>query len=87
MCASLNWVFAGETSKEMRKGKRKQWWRPWVDHASSECSNITLNLYNSHFIQNKKSKQTTGAKGNNGRPNIQPIIGICVSKSERGTFF
>ncbi|XP_053350077.1 piezo-type mechanosensitive ion channel component 2 isoform X2 [Clarias gariepinus] len=24
----------GETSKEMRKGKRKQWWRPWVDHAS-----------------------------------------------------
>ncbi|TSK16057.1 Piezo-type mechanosensitive ion channel component 2 [Bagarius yarrelli] len=26
--------FAGETSKEMRKGTRKQWWRPWVDHAS-----------------------------------------------------
>ncbi|XP_047666735.1 piezo-type mechanosensitive ion channel component 2 isoform X3 [Tachysurus fulvidraco] len=24
----------GETSKETRKGKRKQWWRPWVDHAS-----------------------------------------------------
>ncbi|XP_058263845.1 piezo-type mechanosensitive ion channel component 2 isoform X1 [Hemibagrus wyckioides] len=24
----------GESSKEMRKGKRKQWWRPWVDHAS-----------------------------------------------------
>ncbi|XP_036438753.1 piezo-type mechanosensitive ion channel component 2 isoform X2 [Colossoma macropomum] len=24
----------GEASKETNKGKRKQWWRPWVDHAS-----------------------------------------------------
>ncbi|XP_056594418.1 piezo-type mechanosensitive ion channel component 2 isoform X1 [Triplophysa dalaica] len=24
----------GETSKEKRKGGRKEWWKPWVDHAS-----------------------------------------------------
>ncbi|XP_026861692.2 piezo-type mechanosensitive ion channel component 2 isoform X3 [Electrophorus electricus] len=24
----------GHSSKEMSKGKKKQWWRPWVDHAS-----------------------------------------------------
>ncbi|KAI4904294.1 hypothetical protein NFI96_010885 [Prochilodus magdalenae] len=24
----------GEANKETNKGKRKQWWRPWVDHAS-----------------------------------------------------
>ncbi|XP_066538548.1 piezo-type mechanosensitive ion channel component 2 [Hoplias malabaricus] len=24
----------GKASKETNKGKRKQWWRPWVDHAS-----------------------------------------------------
>lgn len=32
--------FAGESGKEMRNRKSKQWWRPWVDHASSECSRI-----------------------------------------------
>ncbi|XP_062847263.1 piezo-type mechanosensitive ion channel component 2 [Trichomycterus rosablanca] len=24
----------GKSDKEMNKGKRKMWWRPWVDHAS-----------------------------------------------------
>lgn len=38
----------GEADKQKAKGKKKQWWRPWVDHASSRFSWSSYNLINSN---------------------------------------
>jgi hypothetical protein len=34
----------GEAEKQKAKGKKKQWWRPWVDHASSRFFRSSSNL-------------------------------------------
>lgn len=39
-CKINIWTYfiLGEADKEKAKGKKKLWWRPWVDHASSRFS-------------------------------------------------
>lgn len=39
-CKINVWTYfiLGEADKEKAKGKKKLWWRPWVDHASSRFS-------------------------------------------------
>lgn len=38
----------GEADKQKTKGKKKQWWRPWVDHVSSRFSQSSYNFINSN---------------------------------------
>lgn len=38
----------GEADKQKAKGKKKQWWRPWVDHASSRFSRSSYNFIDSN---------------------------------------
>lgn len=38
----------GEADKQKAKGKKKQWWRPWVDHASSRFSRSSYDFIDSN---------------------------------------
>lgn len=50
------YLILGEADKEKAKGKKKQWWRPWVDHASSRFFNNLSNNMNLTLISLTRMK-------------------------------
>jgi len=57
-CKINVWTYfiLGEADKEKAKGKKKLWWRPWVDHASSRFSQSFYKYVNLTLISLTRMK-------------------------------